>query len=256
MVGGGPAGMEAARVTALRGHSVTLFEKRKMGGVLNEASIPEFKADIRKLIDYLSVQVKKAGVEIVEGEATSQTINDGKFDAVIVAIGATHAVYKSCEKDRPSVIGPLDVFQGAITGNSVIVVGGGMIGCDVCLFLAEQGKKVTITTRGDDIARGMNHAEQLSYFERLSRHKVDIRTGVHLEEVTDEGVVIHNRAAIKSEIKGESVVLCAGLTPNRGLFNELSKMQGLKVFAIGDCVEPRAIFDAIHEGFWTAFNLI
>ena len=256
VVGGGPAGMEAARVAALRGHRVTLFERRKMGGVLNEASTPDFKADIRKLIDYLSAQVKKAGVEIVEGEATSQTIKGGKFDAVIVAIGATHAGYESSKEDRPLVIGPLDVFQGATTGNSVIIVGGGMIGCAVCLVLPEQGKKMTITTRGDDIARGMNHAEQLAYFERLSKHKVDILTGVHLEEVTEEGIVIHNRAAIKSEIKGESVVLCAGLTPNRGLFDELSKIPGLKVFAIGDCVEPRAIFDAIHEGFWTAFNLI
>jgi len=256
VIGGGPAGMEAARVAALRGHQVTLFEKRKLGGVLIEASVPEFKADIRRLIDYLSVQVKRTGVKIVNSEATSQTIKDGRFDAVIVATGATPWIPDVPGIDKPRAVGALDVLRGAKTGESVIVVGGGMIGRDVALFLAEQGKNVTITTRGDDIARGMNQAERLAYFERLSKHSVKIRTGVHLKEITDSGIIIHDGAGNKSEIKGDSVVLAAGLIPDRGLFDELSKIADLKVYAVGDCVEPRTIFDAIHEGYWTAFNLI
>lgn len=256
VIGGGPAGMEAARVAALRGHQVTLFEKRKLGGALIEASIPEFKADIRRLIGYLSMQIKKQGVKIVDTEATSQVIKDGKFDAVIIATGATPSGYKAPGIDKPHVVGVLDVFQGAKTGKSVIVVGGGMIGCDAALFLAEQGKKVTITTRGDDIARGMNQSEQFFYFERLSKQRVQIRTGVHLEEITDSGVVVADRAGSRSEIEADHVVLAPGLIPNRGLFDELSKIPNLKVYAIGDCAEPRTIFDAIHEAYWTAHNLL
>jgi 2,4-dienoyl-CoA reductase-like NADH-dependent reductase (Old Yellow Enzyme family)/thioredoxin reductase len=256
VIGGGPAGMEAARVAALRGHQVTLFEKRKMGGALIEASVPEFKADIRGLIIYLSEQIKKAGIKIVNIEATSKMVKDGQFDAVIVATGSTLSGQGVPGIDKPRVVGVLDVFQGVKTGKSVAVIGGGRIGCDAALFLAEQGKKVTLTTRGDDIARGMNHSERLGYFERLSKQSVEIRTGVHLEEVTDSGIIVGDKAGAGSAIEVDHVVLALGLTPNRKLFDELSKASDLKVYAIGDCAEPRTIFDAVHEAYWTAYNLL
>ena len=101
----------------------------------------------------------------------------------------------------------------------------------------------------------MNQAERLAYFERLSKQSVEIRTGVYLEEATDSGIIVHDSTGAKSEVKGDSVVLAAGLIPNRRLFDELAGIPDLKVYAIGDCVEPRTIFDAIHEGHWTAFNL-
>jgi len=255
VVGGGPSGMEAARVAALRGHEVTLFEKRKLGGMLIEASAPEFKADIRKLIDYLSTQVKKTGVKVINSEATSKTIKDGKFDAVIVAIGATPWTPVVSGLDKPSVVGALDVLDGAKTGKSVIVVGGGRIGCDVALFLAEQGKKVTITTRGDAIAREFNQAEHIAFFKRLSKQNVEIITGVHLTEVTDSGVIVYDRWGTKSDLKGDSVVLAAGLKANRGLFDELWQIPTLEIYAVGDCVEPRTIYDAIHEGYWAAYAI-
>jgi len=256
VVGGGPAGMETAMVAILRGHKVTLFEKRKLGGMLIEAAVPEFKADIRRLIDYLSTQVKKAGVEIIYSEATSQIIKEGKFDTVIVATGATPWIPDVPGVDKPQVIETLDVLRGVETGKKVIVIGGGLIGRDVALFLAEQRKEVIITTRGDDIARGMNGSERLAYFERLSKQNVEIRTGVHLQEVADDGVILCDKCGTKREIKVDNVVLAAGLVPNRGLFDELAAIPRLEVYAIGDCVEPRTIFDAIHEGYWTAYNLI
>jgi 2,4-dienoyl-CoA reductase-like NADH-dependent reductase (Old Yellow Enzyme family)/thioredoxin reductase len=256
VIGGGPAGMEAARVAALRGHQVTLFEKRKLGGILIEASTPEFKADIRRLIDYLSIQIKRTGVKIVDKEATCQMIKDGRFEAVIVATGATSSVYDVPGINKPNVVSFLDIFQGAKTGENVIVVGGGKIGCDVTLFLAEQRKKVTVTTRGDDIARDMNRAERLAYFERLSTQNVEIRTGVHLEKVMDKGIIVGDKTGSKFEIKGDHVVLAPGLVPNRRLFDELDMIPNLKVYGVGDCVVPRTIYDAIHEGYWTAFNLI
>ncbi|HEY87862.1 MAG TPA: FAD-dependent oxidoreductase [Dehalococcoidia bacterium] len=256
VIGGGPAGMEAARVAALRGHEVTLFERKELGGMLIPASVPEFKTDIRRLIKYLSTQVEKAGVNLVKGEVTSQTIKNGKFDAVIVATGATPWLPDVPGIDKSSVVGVLDVLGGTQTGKSVIVVGGGMIASDVILFLAEQGKRVTITTRGDAI--GLELGMMIfAFMKRLLKQDVDIRTGVHLVEVTDSGIVIADRSGEKSEIKGDSVVIAAGLTPNRKLFDELAQVPELdEVYAIGDCVEPRTIFDVIREAYAVAFNLI
>jgi 2,4-dienoyl-CoA reductase-like NADH-dependent reductase (Old Yellow Enzyme family)/thioredoxin reductase len=255
VVGGGPGGMEAARVAALRGHKVTLFEKRKLGGMLIEASFPDFKADIRGLINYLSTQLKKTGVKIIRSEATAKIIKDGDFDAVIVATGATPWVPGVPGVNKPSVVGILDTLNGAKTGKKVIVVGGGMIGRDIALFLAEQGKKVTITTRGDSIVRDMDVVSRLGFLERLSKQDIEIRTGVHLAEIVDDGVIMYDKQGERIEIKGDNVVLAAGLSPNRSLFDELSQIANLEVFAIGDCVEPRRIFDAIHEGHQVACGL-
>ena len=255
VVGGGPAGMEAARVAALRGHDVTLFEKRKLGGVLIEASFPDFKADIRGLIGYLSTQLEKTGVKVVGNEATPQVIKDGKFDAVIVATGATPRVSGVPGVDKSSVIGSLDILAGAETGERVIVVGGGMIGHDIALFLAEKGKKVTITTRGDSIVRDMDVVSKLGFLERLSEQNIDIRLGMHLAEIVDDGVIMYDRQGKKTEIKGDSVVLAAGLSQNRDLFDTLSQVPDLEVYAVGDCMESRKIYDAVHEGYQAASEL-
>ena len=135
-------------------------------------------------------------------------------------------------------------------------MGGGMIGCDVALFLAEQGKKVTITTRGEDIARGMNPPERRAYFERVSKQELEIRTGVQLEEITEHGVRVSDHAGARSEIRADHVVLAAGLKPDRRLFDELAGTPHMRVYAVGDCVEPRMIFEAVHEAHWVACNLL
>lgn len=256
VIGGGPAGMEAARVAALRGHEVTLFEKNELGGMLIPASVPEFKSDIRTFIKYLSTQISKAGINLVKCEATCQTIKDGKFDAVIVATGAMPLVPDIEGIKKASVLGVLDVFYGARTGKHIIVVGGGLSGSDVALFLAEQGKKVTIIEMLDEIAQGLSVMERVAFFMRLSKQDVDIRTEVHLEEVTDSGIIVSDKSGKKSEIDGDNVVIAAGLTPNRRLFDNLVQLPDLdKVYAVGDCVEPRTIFEAVHEGHAVAFNL-
>ncbi len=255
VVGGGPAGMEAARVAALSGHKVTLYEKRKLGGMLIEASLPEFKADLRGLIDNLSTQVKKAGVNIVESEATLQTIKAGNFDVAIVATGASPCVLEVAGGDKPLVLDPFDVLRGAKTGKDIVVVGGGAIGCDVALFLAEQGKKVTITTRQDDIAHGLTLVMKIAFFKRYFRPGVGMLTGMHLVEIVDNGVVLADRFGRTTEFKADNVVLATGLEPLNGLYEELAQVPGLEVYAVGNCVEPRTIFDAIHEGYKAAQHI-
>ncbi len=256
VIGGGPAGMEAAVVAALRGHEVTLFEKRKqLGGMLLEASFPSFKADIKRLISYFKTQIEKLKIRIVWSEATAQAIRENGFEVVVVAVGATPAMPDVKGKDKPCVISCLDVLRGKETGNSVIVVGGGMIGSDVALFLVEQGKQVTVTTRGDSIIRDMDPISCLGFLERLSKYRLEIRTGLYLLEVADTGVVMFDRQGKRVELQAETVVLASGLSANISLFEDLCQQKELEVYGVGDCVEPRKIFDAIHEGYEAAFRI-
>jgi pyruvate/2-oxoglutarate dehydrogenase complex dihydrolipoamide dehydrogenase (E3) component len=107
----------------------------------------------------------------------------------------------------------------------------------------------------DEIARGWPSNPRLAFFERLSKQDVKIHVGMHLHEVVDDGVIVHDRYGARSERKCDTVVLATGFLPNRTLFDELSQPLDSEVYAIGDCVEPRMIFDAIHEGHWVAYGL-
>ncbi|MFC1964203.1 FAD-dependent oxidoreductase, partial [Chloroflexota bacterium] len=224
-----------------------------------EASTPEFKADIRKLISYLSIQVEKAGVKVIPAEATGQTIKDGGFDVVIVATGAKAWLPDIPGLDQPHVIEALDAFSSARIGKNVVVVGGGLIGRDAALFLALQGKKVTITTRADSLNRdadvGLPFQEIGVLLKMLSENNVAIRTGVQLEKFTDNGVVVRDQQGTRSEIKGDTVVIAAGLVPDKEMAEAIRQIPGLEIISIGDCVEPRRIHNAIHEGFFVSYRL-
>jgi len=158
--------------------------------------------------------------------------------------------------DKPFVIGALDVLRGAQTGRDVIVVGGGHTGCDIALFLAEQEKKVTIVEMLDEIALGLTLTMKIAFFKRFFQQNVRVFTGRHLGEIVDNGVVLADRFGAKAEMKCDNVVLAAGLKPNNGLYDELAQIPGLEVYAIGNCVEPRTLYDAIHEGYKTAHQII
>lgn len=255
VIGGGPAGMEAARVCALRGHKVTLYEKRKLGGALIEASVPEFKApDLKPFINHLSTQIKKLKIKVVNKEATSQAIKNGKFDAVIVATGATPLVPEDVHGITSSkVIGALQVLNGkAKVGQKIAVIGAGIVGTEVGLFLAEQGKEVVFVEMLDTFMNNITFDEKLVYEERFKTLKISIHTGKRLESVSDKGITVVDRYGIRTAITADTVVLAAGFKPNRDLIDSLKKESKLQVFEVGDCVRPRKIFDAIHEGHLAA----
>jgi len=255
VIGGGPGGMEAARVAALRGHDVTLYEKRELGGLLIDASLADIKADLRPLIKYYITQLDKNGVKVVREEASSRTVRAGRFDAVVVATGAVLAPFPKVPGiERPSVINALEIFRGAKTGESIVIVGGGLVGCEAALILGKEKKKVTITSRQTEVARGLP-AEMKRGFRRLiADMDVAMVTEVRLEKITEEGVIVSNWNGEETAIKGDSVAVAAGFTSNLDLWNELSQVPELEVYAIGDCVAPRMAYDAIHEGFHVAFE--
>jgi 2,4-dienoyl-CoA reductase-like NADH-dependent reductase (Old Yellow Enzyme family)/thioredoxin reductase len=253
VVGGGPGGMEAARVCALRGHKVTLYEKRNLGGAMIDASVPEFKSDLKRLIGYYVTQLKKLKVEVIQKEATVDAIKKGNFDAVIVAVGGTPLIPDVPGVDRPNVIGALDALRGkSPLGQKALVVGGNMVGAEVGLWLAEQGKEVTFVEMLDEFMANVGIFDQLEYYERFAKQKVAIYTGKRLESVVDKGAIVVDRYGKKQEIIADSIVFAVGFGPLASLREKLEKEKGFEVYSIGDCVSPRRIFDAIHEGYLTA----
>ena len=255
VVGGGPAGLEAARVCALEGHAVTLYEKRELGGALLEASLPSFKApDLRPLIDYLVTQVTKLAIPVRREEATAETLRGEGFDAVIVAAGATPlglAGVPGIESRR--VVGAADVLHGrARLGKRVAVIGGGIVGTEVGLVLAEDDHPVTFVEMLDEFMCGITFDEKLVYEERFRTLDVTVMTGRRLEAVTEEGITVIDRYGRRIDVPVDTVVIAAGFRPNRELIEALRADPALAVLEAGDCVRPRKIFDAIHEGHLAA----
>ena len=260
VVGGGPAGMEAARVAALKGHEVTLYEKRELGGALLEASLPEFKApDLKPLIAYFRTQMEKLPVKVVRAEATVAELLSGQYDAVIVAAGARAAVPEDIPGiSSPKVVMAAEVLRGEVElGATVAVIGGGIVGTEVGLVLAESGRRVIFVEMLEEFMCGITFDERQVYERRFRELDVVVYTGRRLVEVTDVGVVVVDDTGARSELPADSVVLATGYRPERGLVDELRKQAALeqpelKVVEVGDCITPGKIFDAIHSGHLAA----
>jgi 2,4-dienoyl-CoA reductase-like NADH-dependent reductase (Old Yellow Enzyme family)/thioredoxin reductase len=256
VIGGGPAGMEAARVAAMMGHEVILFEKKKMGGMLIEASVPNFKSDLQLLIDYLSTQIKKLKVEVIRENADVEAIKSRGVDVVIISAGATQIVPDVPGVEKPITVCALDVLNGAKVGKEVIVVGGGLVGSEIALFLAEKNKKVTIVEMLDQILPGANvAASRLAFSERLNKHRVRIVTNTKLDEITEDGIIMTNQEGTKAKLQGDTVVLALGLKADSKLYDQLTSQTDKDVYRVGDYAEPRNIYWAIHEGHLIARNL-
>jgi len=253
IIGGGPGGMEAAIVAALRGHKVTLWEKgNALGGNLIPAAVPDFKRDYKLLLDYLTTQIRKLGMTTKLGiEATPELIQEMNPDVVIVATGATPIIpeYPGIEKEE--VVTAVDVLLGKKeVGESVVIIGGGLVGCEIALYLAQKGKKVTIIARHAAM-REMYWINAKDLQERLDDANVKVLTYTNVLEITDEGVIVVDEQGNRSTLGANTVVLAVRLEANRKLVEAL-KDKLPEVYAIGDCVESRLVLNAIGEGFHTA----
>ena len=253
IVGGGAAGMEAARVAALRGHKVTLFEKDdKLGGQMNLACIAPHKEEMRNIIEYLTHQVEKLGVDIrLREEATPGKVGEMAPEVVIVATGATPLVPEIPGVNKKNVVLAWDVLSnGREIGDRIVVVGGGMVGCETAEFLANKGKNVTILEMLPEIAYDVEQFTRTFLLRRLNEHGVKVLTKAKLEEITNNGV-IYSENSTKKTIEADTVILALGAVSNRDLAEEI-RGKVPKVYSIGDCVEPGKLLEAIHGGFHVA----
>jgi len=249
VVGGGPAGMEAARVSALRGHEVVLYEKSdRLGGQLNLAAVPPHKEEIKNVTAYLEPQIRKLGVKVVLGkEVTPSLVEKIKPDVVFIATGSVPIVPENLEVKGGNIVTANDVLAGvASAGERIIVVGGGMVGAETAEFLAERGKKVTILEMLGRIGVDMPPMVIMLLYRRLKELGVIMITNAKVEEITGNSVV-YEKDGKKQTIEADSVVLAMRSKPNIGLMKAL-KGRVPELYAIGDAKEPGNVLKAIHEG--------
>jgi len=257
VVGGGPAGMQAAIVAAQRGHKVTLFEKdAKLGGQLSTAALPPFKGDIFPWIDYLVNQVEKTGVKVeLNADATAEIVTGKKPDAVIIATGGTPAMPDIPGIDEPNVVTAQDVLSGkARAGRNVVIVGGGMVGCETGHHLAEQGKTVTIIEILKRMASDMLFMTRRRLMDGLRSKKVTLLTSATCEEVKEGTVHVTTADGKKETVPADTIIVAVGYKANDRLYKALEGKVPA-IYCIGNSSEPRRILEATSEGYQAGLAL-
>lgn len=272
VIGGGPAGMEAARVAALRGHQVTLMEKEPMlGGAMNLAAVVKGteREDLLAIVDYLKTQITKNGVDIRLGkEVDKATIQELKPDVVVVAAGGEHNIpdipgidnkkvltskalhhqLKSYLKLTGARLMTKLVTKYIPVGKNVVVVGGNIQGCQTAEFLTRRGKKVTILETGPEIGEGLLPIlVKPQLIEWLYQKKVGMLPGVKIDKITGEGVSFTDKEGKPQNAAADTVLTALPLKPNTALFDSIKDVVP-EVYNIGDSKQPGLIVDAVADG--------
>ncbi len=243
--------MEAARVAALRGHKVTLWEKgERLGGKLLLAAIPPFKEEITKLIKFLSSQITNTGVRVeLQKKATSALVKNYKPDVVILATGSTPLVPRIKGINGLNVVTAEDVLGDRVNvGKHIAILGGGQVGCEVAAFLLEKGKKITIVEMISLIAADLGKRQGRDFLiNYLTERGVTLLTLTKGEEISKKGLMVVDQYGEKHTIEADTVVLACGAIPHADLLREVEGTIP-EVHTIGDCTKTGKILEAIDEG--------
>ena len=258
ILGGGPAGLEAARVAALRGHDVTLFEKTTtLGGQLNIACVPPRKEEMRRAAQDLIHAVCNAGVHLCMGQTrTAEQLKDAGFEAVINAVGAHSAAPRIPGIDSVNVADAWKVLAGEqqVYG-TVAVIGGGMVGCETAEYLAARGCKVSVIEMMDKIAAGESVTILPTLLENYKTYGVEQYPSHKVKEFRMDAVVCENKDGAEVTIPCDYIVLAMGARSNE--FDAAAlEAAGIPVYSIGDAAGKAAdISNAIRTGYDTACQL-
>lgn len=258
VLGGGPAGLEAARVAALRGHDVTLFEKTTtLGGQLNIACVPPRKEEMRRAAQDLIHAVCSAGVHLCMGQTrTAEQLKDAGFEAVINAVGAHSAAPRIPGIDSVNVADAWKVLAGEqqVYG-TVAVIGGGMVGCETAEYLAARGCKVSVIEMMDKIAAGESTTILPTLLENYKTYGVEQYPSHKVKEFRIDAVVCENKDGAEVTIPCDYIVLAMGARSNE--FDAAAlEAASIPVYSIGDAAGKAAdISNAIRTGYDTACQL-
>ena len=251
IIGGGPAGLEAARVAAKKGHHVTLFEKEtQLGGQLNIAAVPPRKIEIRRASEDLTHAVRTQGVILRLGQtATTQDILALAPHAVVVAVGASSITPKIAGVDRPNVYDAWQVLAGKhpVSGR-IVIIGGGIVGCETAEYLAEHGCKVSIVEMTEKIASGLSSTILPTMLENYTKYAVKQYTKHKVTEIDLTQVRCEDEHGNAVYLACDYVVLASGARPV--IFDTTTLIEkGIEVIKVGDCEVVADISHAIKTAY-------
>lgn len=274
VIGGGPAGMQAAFELGNKGHKVSLFEENnKLGGRLSFADHITFKEDIKRFREYLITQVQKCeNVNIkLNTLVTPDLIQKDNYDAAIIAIGALPVMPRILGIDSPKVSLAVDVYgKEKELGENVIIIGGGQIGCETAIHLYTLGKNVSVIEIQDELMKDstaltdetfstkyyMAHEFNIknkSFVGLKKNMKIHIFLNSHCKEITQTGIIVKTQSG-EMRIEADNVILATGFKPNESIKEQFSHVSN-KVLFIGDCDKVGSLRDTSASGYYASLRL-
>lgn len=257
VIGAGPGGMEAARVAAMRGCKVTVYEKAdKIGGIFRAIATADFKKRIRDLITWYGVQLEKLGVEIkfnTEIKPDDPVLQDA--DEIFVATGSVPFLPPIKGIDLPNVIDVTKAHQFGVDAENIVICGGGLSGCDTAIELGERGKKVTVVEMRDDVALDVMPINKISITRLLDEYGVDLQVGKTVMRIEEDGVIVVDKECNEVKIPADAVITAFGQKPAVEVPEAILAKYPMKTTLIGDCDGVSKAGKAIREGFYAAMAL-
>ncbi|HUJ69127.1 MAG TPA: FAD-dependent oxidoreductase [Syntrophorhabdales bacterium] len=257
VIGGGVAGMEAAIVAADRGHNVTLIERTPvLGGIINIADKDAYKGDLDVFKDLLVRRVKRRNIKVILAtEATPDDVRSSGADAVVLAIGSIPVVppIRGIEHAMKALYVYEDLSR---VGQKVVMVGGGLVGCEVGLHLAKNGRDVVVVEMLDEVARDSYRMHRVGLMAEMGK-MLTVRCGLECVAITPRGVTAVDKHGKEEFLPADTVVYSTGMRAKREETEKLrSAAPGVPVYEVGDCVSAAKVYDAIRQAFVAAMSIL
>ena len=255
VIGGGPAGMEAAITAAEAGHAVSLYEKEnRLGGQFYLASVPPNKGEIGNFVGWQIGQLSKFEVNVtLNADVSPGLIDSLRPDVVVLATGGTPVLPEIPGIDKTNVVNASSVLAGEVAvGPQAVIIGGGMIGAETANHLANHGKVVTLIEMLPDIATEVPNINRMALLQDIEKAGIKVLVNTTVKDILPDGVVVVKDCATET-ISADTVIVAAGSKPNNDLQAEITG-RPYKVVTIGDAAKVGKVVDAIEAGYLAGMN--
>ncbi|GAA0725880.1 FAD-dependent oxidoreductase [Clostridium malenominatum] len=251
IIGGGPAGMQAAITASDRGHEVILCEKNdSLGGTINLIENIDFKEDLKKFKDVLIKRVNERAIRVIlNTEVTEEVIEHLAPDIVVAAIGAEPIIPKIPGMDCKNVITAIEVTEKIHDiGENVVIIGGGLMGCEEALNLAQKGKKITVVEMRPDVIIDGAYLYREALMIEMKKWPIELITNTQCKAINDRGVIALDKDGNEIQYEGDTIIIATGLKSKASQVDALRKYN-LEFYNIGDSLKPRKVLEAVRSGY-------